>query len=206
MSGTVFVNVDTLNDFMNKYGNLYIPGAEEIIPALQKVTELARKTGDKIIHVADCHTEQSKEISDNPDYKTTYPSHCIKNTIGATFIKETAPINPYILNVGQREFDLPSIARCQEIVIRKDDVNVFTNRNATTLFKVLEPDKIYVYGVVTEICVDRVVVGLMSRGYYNVCVITDAIKELPGTDKAKVLTNWQVLGVQLITSSELIGA
>ena len=41
---TVFVDIDTQFDFMDSRGNLYVPGAEDIIDNIKKLFDYAKNT------------------------------------------------------------------------------------------------------------------------------------------------------------------
>src|SRR5206468_656993 len=85
----VLWDVDTQVDFMLPDGKLYIPGAEQTIPAMARLVQGAREAG--LVHVAsaDDHELTDDEISDQPDFRTTYPPHCLRGTRGARKIRET---------------------------------------------------------------------------------------------------------------------
>src|SRR5438105_1682242 len=89
MSGVVLWDVDTQVDFMLPDGKLYVPGAEEVAPAMRRLVEAARAAG--VVHVAsaDDHELTDDEISDRPDFTTTYPPHCLRGTLGARKVTET---------------------------------------------------------------------------------------------------------------------
>src|SRR5206468_12383341 len=81
-------------DFMLPHGKLSVPGAEETAPAMRKLVDAARAAG--IVHVAsaDDHELTDSEISEEPDYSTTYPPHCLRGTRGARKIPETEQDDP----------------------------------------------------------------------------------------------------------------
>ncbi len=87
-------DVDTQVDFMLPEGKLYVPGAEETVPAMKRLVEAARAAG--IVHVAsaDDHELTDDEISDTPDFETMYPPHCLRGTRGARKIAETEQDDP----------------------------------------------------------------------------------------------------------------
>ena len=103
---TIFWNVDTLNDFMYKKGRLYVQDAEEIIPNLERLTRYAEKNKIKILNSADRHTKDSEEVSETPDFATTFPLHCEIGTKGAEFILETKPKKPYDIFYHQKTLEL----------------------------------------------------------------------------------------------------
>ena len=76
-------DVDTQVDFMLPEGKLYVPGAEETIPAMERLVAAARAAG--VVHVAsaDDHELTDPELSDAPDFLDTYPPHCLRGTSGA---------------------------------------------------------------------------------------------------------------------------
>ena len=67
----------------SRTGKLYVPGAEETAPAMGRLVAAAREAG--IVHVAsaDDHELTDPEISDEPDFRNTYPPHCLRGTRGA---------------------------------------------------------------------------------------------------------------------------
>lgn len=72
MTRTIFWNVDTQYDFMKLDGKLSIPGATEIEGNLEYLTRFAAVHGIKVVNTADYHTLNSRELSDKPDFKTTF--------------------------------------------------------------------------------------------------------------------------------------
>ena len=83
MSGTILWDVDTQVDFIEPAGKLYFAGAEEARPAMARLVEAARAAG--VVHVASCdqHELSDPEISEEPDYDSTWPPHCLLGTRGA---------------------------------------------------------------------------------------------------------------------------
>ncbi len=200
----LFWNVDTQIDFINPEGKLYVSGAEKLKPVWAKITRFAKTHQVRVINTMDYHYINSAELSVYPDFQKSFPQHCMAGTSGARYIEETIPECPVIFEWDKtyhlhEDFDDPVNNR--NIVIRKDAFDVFEgNCNTENLLKYLNPDKIFVYGVTTNVCVDKAVVGLANRGYH-VFVLEDAIKELstlPLPFKA-----WDQLGVKRIRFAEI---
>jgi len=85
--------VDTQHDFIQPTGKLYVPGAEQIVPTLGALTDYAHAHGIRIIASSDDHVAGHKELSVTPDFRTTFPEHCMRGTPGQTKIPETRPRN-----------------------------------------------------------------------------------------------------------------
>ena len=80
---TVFWDVDTQYDFMRPEGRLYVAGAEGIIDNVSEARRFALENGYSIIASTDWHREGNKEISNKPDFKHTFPAHCMAGKPGS---------------------------------------------------------------------------------------------------------------------------
>ncbi|KKL26621.1 hypothetical protein LCGC14_2393410, partial [marine sediment metagenome] len=117
------------------------------------------------------------------------------------FVKETRP-TVYAV-VGDRTIDKKYIIDDYDIVIFKNEFNVFTgNKFTNDILKILLPNTVVVYGVATDVCVDFAVKGLLKKGI-TVIVIEDCIKGL-SEDSCKIaLENWVKNGVILTNILDL---
>ncbi len=202
--GILFWNVDTQIDFIEPDGKLYVKGAEKLKPVYKKITDFASENLIRVINTCDFHLINSRELSANPDFKTTFPEHCMAGTKGAEYIAETKPALPAIVDWMTHLAILPQLANAKQfrnIVIRKDAFDVFEGNPYTSkILNLIYPDKIFVYGVSANVCVDKAVCGLALRGY-KVYVFEDAIKELPGIPLP--FKQWGKLGVKMISFGEV---
>lgn len=180
----LFWNVDTQFDFMrddeSHKGTLVVPGATEIEGNLEKLTRFARENDIVLVNTGDWHTDETKEISDNPDFANTFPEHCMIGAKGAEYVPATAPENAYVIDWRDKTFDEAKLKRAKEIVMYKDHFGIFEgNTLAERVVEVLDPDMVYVYGVAKNVCVDYAVMGLLNKKR-KVAYVIDAIKGLPG--------------------------
>lgn len=200
----LFWNVDTQIDFVYPRGKLYVSGAENLRPQWKELTQLAKDKGIRVVNTADYHFPNSAELDDNPDYINTFPEHCMANTRGADFIRETDPEDPAVFNWNKKYLITPELfdrQKYRNFIIRKDAFDVFSGNPLTeTIVKQLNPDVVVVYGVTTNICVDAAVKGLAKRAG-KVYVIEDAIKELPNIPLP--FDAWKKKGVELISLESL---
>ena len=136
MSGTILWDVDTQVDFVLPDGKLYVPGAEQVAPAMRLLVEAARAAG--VVHVAsaDDHELTDAEISEQPDFQTTYPPHCLRGTRGARKVDETEQEDPVPIGL---ELLPDRYFRGREFLILKKNFDVFTNPNTEPLLDALEP-------------------------------------------------------------------
>jgi nicotinamidase/pyrazinamidase len=193
-------DVDTQVDFMHPDGKLYVPDAEEIAPRLKRLVEAAREAG--IVHVAsaDDHELTDEEISDEPDFTTTFPPHCMRGTPGALKIPETAQEAPVTLTL---EPEPGRSLEGREFLLLKKSFDVFTNPNTDRLLEHLDPDEIVVFGVATDICNDAAVRGFLERGR-KVRFVADAARGINDSDVVACTTAWMTQGVRFTTVDEVL--
>jgi nicotinamidase/pyrazinamidase len=197
MPGLLLWDVDTQVDFMLPDGKLYVPGAEQTIPAMGRLVGAAREAG--VVHVAsaDDHELTDPEISDEPDFRNTYPPHCLRGTRGARKIPETEQADPLPLALVPFPPGLvPDLATGRrEILLLKKNFNVFTNPNTEPLLEALDPDEIVVFGVATDVCDDAAIRGFLQRGY-RVRFVEDAARGLDEERVSACTAAWREAGVE----------
>jgi nicotinamidase/pyrazinamidase len=206
---TIFVDVDTGKDFMDDgvynsdgyAGKLQIPHASSIRPNLSYLTQMARERGITRLLLRDLHDEDSKEISESPDFVNTFPPHTMRGTMGADSIPETRPFDPYEIDWKDAEFSAVSVRSSDEVILYKDHFDAFEgNPHTRATLDVLRPSRAIVYGVATNVCVDYAVMGLLERNV-EVYAVTDAMKELPQIPSP--FEKWKARGARLITTREV---
>lgn len=204
-------NVDTQEDFMRADGALSVPNAQEIVPNLKAIFHAAEINSIKILGSADDHNDESKEFAKNGG---AFPDHCKRGTTGQLHIPET------FLNkdrVGIVEWDktydekeLTELFSKPQVILTKDDNDVFTSPHISALLKTVVPNsKIYVTGVATEYCVRCAVIGLAKwiqkeKNGCEIVLVTDAIKEITDHGKRKAFAEFRALGVHFATTTDTI--
>ena len=208
MTRLIFWDVDTLYDFMRADGQLYVPGSEEIIPALEGLTEFAHAHRIPIVASADDHTSSDAEISDAPDWTTTFPPHCMRGTPGQLKIAETALKDPLVIEPDLEDPGALShriLAHKGDFLLHKHTLDIFTNANVPTLLRALEPEAIVVYGVATDFCDKYTIEGLLRHWpKAELFLVTDAIRAIYPENAERLLASWRERGVQEVTSSEIL--
>jgi nicotinamidase/pyrazinamidase len=195
MSNSVlFWDVDTQADFIYPDGKLYVPGAEMIVLNLKQLTAWAAEHETMIVASACAHQPGDPEFNQ-------YPPHCLAGTPGQRKIPETLLSNPLI--VPNRPVELPEdLSRYQQIILEKQQLDVFSNPNTELLLQRIGRDRqVVLYGVVTEICVAYAACGLLQRGY-RVSVVTDAIRHLDESKSQVFLEELTRSGATLVATSK----
>lgn len=193
-------DVDTQLDFMLPDGKLYVAGAEQTVPAMAKLVRGAREAG--LVHVAsaDDHELTDEEISDEPDFRTTYPPHCLRGTRGARKIPETEQDDPVPIGLG--EFP-ERYLEGREFLLLKKRFDVFTNPNTDLLLARLGIDEVILFGVATDVCDDATIRGLLERDI-RVRFVEDAARGLDEDRVAACTASWREAGVEFTTVDRVL--
>lgn len=208
MTRLVFWDVDTLYDFMHPDGKLYVPGSQEIVSALEALTDFAHAYRIPIVASADDHTLSDAEISDEPDWTTTFPPHALRDTPGQRKIAETRLKDPLVI---EPELEDPGalsqriLAHKGGFLLHKRTLDIFTNANVPTLLRTLEPEAIAVYGVATDFCNKYTIEGLLRHWpRAELFLVSDAIRAIYPENAERLRVSWRERGVQEVTSEEIV--
>ena len=209
-SDLVFWDVDTQVDFMKSDGKLYVPDSESIIPTLSRLTDYAHAQRIRIFASSDDHMPGDRELSATPDWKTTFPDHCMRGTPGQLKIPETALNHP--LRIEPEAQDPAAIgARARghdgDILFLKRWFDVFTNENVLPVLRALAPARIVLYGVALDVCDKYAIEGLLThRPDIRLALVTDAARASHDDQREPLLREWAQRGVQLLTSNQVLAA
>ena len=195
----IFWEVDVQRDFVLPGGKLYVPGAEKLLPNINRLTDAARQGRVFLVSHGDFHAP------DDPEFKI-FPPHCVRGTPGSELVPEAITDN--VARVpNEPEAKLPeNLTRFQQILLEKQTLSIFESRHADALLKKLgNQAEFVVFGVVTEYCVSFAVKGLLERGR-RVGVVSDAIDTLKKQDGEKAIAEFVQSGARLTTTSETLAA
>jgi len=213
MARIIFWDVDTQYDFMKADGKLYVPDAEQIIPNLKKLTDYAHGHNIRIVASADDHVREHQEISDTPDWKTTFPPHCLRGTPGQKKIPETALRDPLVIEpepapgAGGGGKALADRVRAHrgDLLFYKHRFDVFTNANVLPVLDVLDPNDVVLYGVALDVCDKYAIEGLLEhRPQVRLFAVVDAMKPIDRDAAEHLLKEWGEEGVRLVKTSEVV--
>ncbi len=208
MTRLIFWDVDTLYDFMRADGRLYVPGSEEITPALQALTDFAHEHRIPIVASADNHEPSDPEISQAPDWKTTFPPHCMRGTPGQRKIAETALRDPLVI---EPELQDPGtlahriLGHRGDFLLHKRSVDVLSNANVPTLLRTLEPQAVVLYGVATDFCARYAIEGLLQHlPRAEIYLVTDAVRAIYPEEGDRLIAAWEQRGVRLTDAAQIL--
>jgi nicotinamidase/pyrazinamidase len=167
---------------------------------MARLVAAARTAGIPHVASADDHELTDDEISAEPDYRETYPPHCLRGTRGAEKVPETEQADPVPLAltaVPDRWLE------GREFLLLKKHFDVFTNPNADRLLDLLDPEEVVVFGVATDVCDDAAIRGLLARGR-TVTFVGEASRGLDDARTAACLDAWRERGVGFASVDQVL--
>lgn len=175
-----FFDIDTQNDFVVPGGALYGAGAERVIPAVGALNRYAGDHGIPLISTMCAHKPDSLEFA-------VWKPHCIVGTPGQQKPLETMLGDPK-----------------KQIIVEKDDLDMFGNPEVVPLLNRLEIDDCYVYGVFTEFCVKCAIMGLLKTGR-KVSLVTEATAHLDPVEGERVIAGFIAAGGRCVSRAMFEG-
>jgi len=189
-SGTALVVVDVQNDFADPLGSLFVPGAVEVVAAVNAEVIRAAAAGAFIYYTQDWHP------SSTPHFDTgggPWPVHCVQDTWGAELHPRLVVAGPLIRKGTNGE----------------DGYSGFTMRDPATGGTTATPlgglladqgaDRVVVVGLAFDYCVaatalDAAVLGLETS---VLLAATAAVEANPG-DEDRVAGELRHHGIRLV--------
>jgi nicotinamidase/pyrazinamidase len=204
----IFWDVDTQYDFMRADGKLYVPGSEEIIPRLEQLTSFAHQNRVPIVADADDHELSDPEISDTPDWKLTFPPHCLRGTPGQRKIDETRLDDPLLIEPEPQDPGALAhqvLAHRGDILLHKRTLDVFSNPNVPALLRALEPEAVVMYGVATDFCVRLAIEGILRHlPRVTLYLVTDAVRAISREEGDRLIASWGERGIKVVSTKQIV--
>ncbi|MCU1325841.1 MAG: isochorismatase hydrolase [Bryobacterales bacterium] len=188
-----FFDIDTQLDFLFPAGALYAPGAERLIPTIGNLNRYAAANGCRLISTTCAHTETADEFK-------VWPPHCILGTVGQTKPASTLLENRIVVPLTPLVAYLDT---AQQIILEKNELDLFTNPNLVLILDRLQVAECTVYGVLTEYCVKHAALGLLATGR-KVRLVTDAILHLSEAAASQMRQEFRAKGGLEILASDIL--
>ena len=167
--------VDMLVGFMEPDHNLYCgDDARKIIPNVQRLIQEEQAKGSKVFFICDNHEPDDLEFE-------MFPVHCVKGTDEANVIKELSSYD------GE--------------IIPKQRYSAFYGTDLDQKLSSLNPDKIIICGVCTDICVMHTTSDARNRDY-RVEIPTDCVATFDPEARKYALEHMEkILGAKLVDAA-----
>ena len=194
-----FVDIDTQVDFIDPAGRLYVPGAERIVPQLERLVTFARRRHLPILSTMDAHSP------DDPEFKD-WPAHCVIGTPGQQKIPQT--LLDRSLTIAPEAAVPPDwrglLEAYGQLIFPKATLSAFDHPYFASAVEHLGNREFIVFGVATDYCVRLAARGLLERGR-RVQLVRDAIRAVDVRAARRACRELEELGAAWTTCDEVIG-
>ncbi len=196
----LFFDVDTQHDFIDADGKLPVPGARKIVSRLRRLTEFAVEHDIPIVASVDAHPRGDPEFD-------VFGEHCVPGTPGQKKLEETTAPGCETVDPERLDQQIERLARGKtpQLVIQTQSLDVFDKPMTEQILAALKPERVYVYGVTTEYCVLRAVLGL-RRCNYAVTVVSDAVKPVDENAGQAAIAHMRTSGATLEDTGSVLQA
>lgn len=190
---TALVVVDVQNDFADLAGSLYVRGAEEILPVVNRELAHAAGAGATIAYTQDWHPAAT------PHFRA-WPPHCIRGTWGAR-------LHPSLLRVQGATVILKGI-RGEDGYSGFSFVDPASGRTGkTALEDVLRKrgiTRVAIAGLATDYCVKHTALDALAAGF-EVMVLDDAVRavDLQPGDGERAIDEIARRGGEIVSSADV---
>ncbi|MGH8913182.1 MAG: isochorismatase family protein [Acidimicrobiia bacterium] len=175
---TALVVVDVQNDFADPKGSLYVPGGEEVVPAVNDEVGRALAVGAMVVYTQDWHPESTPHFQKDGG---VWPVHCVMETWGAELHSDLEVDGPVVRKGSNGE----------------DGYSGFTMRDPETgkemptpLRAMLEDkgiERVVVVGLALDVCVKATALDAVTGFETTVVVGASAPVELQPGDGARAI-------------------
>ena len=180
------------------FGELPVTDGNLILPFINK---LAAGIGSIIFSTQDWHPPETAHFSQNPNYLTNWPVHCVANSSGAL-------LHP--------DIDLPKTAEAffkgaEPIEDGEDDLSYSgyfgINEKGVSLPEYLnnaDVGSVVLGGLALDYCVGKTALDLKRELDLQVIVAIDATKAIAKESAKKMLADFEQQGIETATTNEVL--
>lgn len=187
---TALIVVDVQNDFADPMGSLYVPGGEEVIPAVNREIGRAKAAGAFVAYTQDWHPAHTPHFLQDGG---VWPVHCVAETHGSEFHPALEVIDAPVVRKGTGGEDGYSA-----FSLRDAESGAHSATELESLLQARRIERIVIVGLATDYCVKETGLDAVRLGF-NAVVVTDAVRgvEVVPGDSERALRALQDAGVSL---------
>jgi len=170
--------IDMLDDFLRPGAPLEVPNGRGIIPNIKMILEEARNRKVPIIYVCDSHLPMDGEFK-------IWPRHAVEGSEGAKIYDEIGP-------------------KPEDYIVKKRRYSGFFQTDLDLLLRELKIDRLFITGLLTNVCVLFTAIDAYMRGYDTI-ILSDATASLTDKDQEYFINYIRnTLKLKTVTTGEAI--
>lgn len=176
---TALVIVDVQHGFLPE-GELPVPDGDQVIETIEQWA--AAPDIDYVVATQDWHPSGHCSFADEPDYKDTWPVHCVQGTRSAQVHERIMALEPVVFHKADK--------------IDEDSYSGFGNPELDAWLRERGVTDLVVTGLATDYCVLNTVVDALKLDY-RVRVLVDGVRAVNEQTGEAALERMAELGAEL---------
>ncbi|AIY01026.1 nicotinamidase [Arthrobacter sp. PAMC 25486] len=197
--------VDVQNDFCEG-GSLPATGGAELASEISELLENAQDL-DFVVATQDWHVDPGSHFSDTPNYRTSWPVHCVAGSKGAALHRnlDTEDIDAYFrkgkFDAAYSGFD-GLLAPEDEVAVGEREAHEAAQEDGVApvslddWLRQNDVDDVVIVGIATEHCVRATALDAVNAGY-NTTVLRDYITGIDEDAVDEALEELEDAGVEV---------
>jgi len=189
--------------YKDGFGELPITNGQAVVPVINKL--ITASGIDMVFTTQDWHPEETAHFSTNPDFTTTWPTHCVAQTDGAK-------MHPGI-KLPKRTY---AFKKGFEPVANSEDDTSYSGYNGAILTEFGEPlvtlpemlarkeiSRVILGGLALDYCVKATAIDLADKTEVEVIVAYDATRPVDEMSGIDAVTEMRAKGIQVIRTEDI---
>ncbi|MFP3913695.1 MAG: isochorismatase family protein [Actinomycetota bacterium] len=174
---TALVVVDFQNDFADPEGSLYVGGAEDVLPWINRQIISAVAAGAPVVYTQDWHPESTPHFEKDGG---TWPVHCVMGTWGAELHPRLVVVGPSVMKGSNGEDGYSGFT------MRDPESGEETPTALDGLLREAGAKRTVVVGLAQDVCVKATALDSVRLGYDTVLPVagTAPVNLSPGDGDA----------------------
>ena len=197
--------VDVQNDFCEG-GSLAVEGGADLASEISELLETSRDL-DFVVATQDWHVDPGAHFSETPDFRTSWPVHCVAGSKGAALHRnlDTEDIDAYFrkgkFDAAYSGFD-GLLAPEDEVAVGEREAHEAARSDEEApvslddWLRENDVDDVVVVGIATEHCVRATALDAVNAGY-NTTVLRDYVVGIDGDAIAEAVEELEDAGVEV---------
>lgn len=185
----------------NGFGELPITDGEQVVAPLNRLMATYALRGMDVFTTQDWHPHETAHFSDEPNFSTTWPRHCVMGTPGAELHPELEVPAQHV------RFTKGSV----HLERGEDDTSYSGYHGINTAGHTLGEwlyqrgvRAVALGGLALDYCVGATAIDLRERLGLDVTVVSDATRAVAPESAATMLERFDELGIHVVTTDELL--
>ncbi|MDB5184991.1 MAG: isochorismatase hydrolase, nicotinamidase/pyrazinamidase [Candidatus Saccharibacteria bacterium] len=184
------------------FGELPVPEGEQVIPALNRLVGAYAAAGAGVFTTQDWHPHVTAHFSDQPNFTTTWPKHCVDGTPGAE-------LHPGLVLPGRH---IRFIKGFEPLERGEDDLSYSgyyaedptTGHSLPDWLTARDIKTVILGGLALDYCVGETALDLRQKLGLEVIVALDGTRGIAEDSNASMLARFEEAGVLLSTTEALV--